>query len=74
MVVVVVVVVVGVGSVTGLADHFANNITGEVMAKVSPGTYDVPVPSAFVFQPAKKNPVFVIDPVSPRTVTVEPEV
>jgi hypothetical protein len=44
-----------------------------VIVNVSPTEYGVPEPSAFVFQPVKKFPVFVIDPVSPRTVTVAPE-
>ena len=33
-------------------NHFANNITGAVIAKVSPAEYVVPVPFALVFHPS----------------------
>ena len=60
--------------IVGFVVHSANNMTGLVMVNVSPGEYDVPVPSALVFQPENTLDVFVIDPVLPRTVTVEPDV
>ena len=59
---------------TGAVDHCANNIVDAVIVNVSPGEYDVPVPSAFVFQPAKIRDVFVRLPVLPSTVTVSPDV
>ena len=59
---------------TGFVVHSANNMTGLVMVNVSPAEYDVPVPSALVFQPENTFEVFAIEPVLPRTVTVEPDV
>jgi hypothetical protein len=58
----------------GVVVHCANNITGAVMVKESPAAYGVPVPLAFVFQPANTLPVLVRAPVLPTTETVEPDV
>ena len=58
--------------ICGLVVHTANSITGEVMVNVSPSTYEVPVPSAFVFHPEKTLDVRVIVPLLPTTVTVSP--
>ena len=53
--------------------HTANNMMGEVIAKVSPAEYGVPEASLLVFHPAKIFPVFVKLPVLPTTVTDVPE-
>ena len=54
------------------AKYIANNVVFAVGARLLPAKYVFPVPSAFVFQPAKVKPDFAKFPELLATVTVSP--
>lgn len=62
------------GGAAGSAVHCANSVTLDEIANVTGpgGAYDVPEPSAAVFQPLKVNPDLASEPTFPSTATVEP--